>query len=603
MKGENMLRTIQLAGAVCMCILCLCGATNIYASEVEDNLTYQGNKARVGIGTIKAKADDCSYDMAAAIGEMLSTALVNTGKFIVLASQEETAELIDEIDFGQSGYTEEGRSPEKGLMEGADLLVTGAVTTFEPDAGGGGGMLGGLKKSAFGKVGVSSKKAKIAIELKLIDIRTRRILKAKTIKAESKHWKTDMAGGGWTKDIALVGGLGVYSNEPMEEAIRAVLAETVETISKEVPQEYYRYQGQGQYTQEYGSQAQSGGGSSSASAPAAAGTGSATASVPASPAAEDMTLYTKYDFIPGDNVIFYDDLSDEEESEFPYRWKLDHGVFEIARLGKEFWILCTDAGSIRPKMPDAPLPEQYTVEMDFYVGDPKGSMSYYRIKWVDAKGKDIADFGTVNKSTWLVIGSKQLASKSLDERPAKGVHTLRIMATSRSIKCYFDEVRVANVPKVENFNPVGFRVHLDPTSNEKNPSVFRNFRFAEGGKSMREQLDATGKVVTHGILFDVDSYTIKGASFRTLRDISRLLEDDPDLRLSIEGHTDSDGDEAHNMELSKLRAKSVCDYLISSYGIDPGRLEAKGWGESKPLDSNDSPEGKANNRRVELVKL
>ena len=77
------------------------------SADVKDNLTYQGNKARIAVGTIKAKADKCSYDMAAAIGEMLSSALTNTGKFIVLASQEEVAELADEIDLGQSGYVEE----------------------------------------------------------------------------------------------------------------------------------------------------------------------------------------------------------------------------------------------------------------------------------------------------------------------------------------------------------------------------------------------------------------------------------------------------------------------------------------------------------------
>ena len=152
-----------------VCLLTLIGIVILAAGvavNAGDNLTYQGNKARIAVGTFKAKADDCTYDMAAAIGEMLSTALVNSERFIVLASQEETAELIDEIDFGQSGYVEEGRGPDKGLMEGADLLITGAVTTFEPDAGGGGGGLGGLTKKAFGKVGVKSKKAKIAIEIK-----------------------------------------------------------------------------------------------------------------------------------------------------------------------------------------------------------------------------------------------------------------------------------------------------------------------------------------------------------------------------------------------------------------------------------------------------
>jgi len=180
---------------------------------------------------------------------------------------------------------------------------------------------------------------------------------------------------------------------------------------------------------------------------------------------------------------------------------------------------------------------------------------------------------------------------------------MRIMATKRSIKCFIDNVRVANVPKVEGFNPVGFQVYADPYDQPSNPMLFRGFRFAEGGKSMREQLDEEGKIVTHGILFDPDSYVIKGESYKTLKNIGRLLEDDSALRLSIEGHTDSDGSDEHNMTLSKNRAESVRNYLISKFGIAPDRLEAKGWGESKPIDTNDSPEGKANNRRVELIKL
>ncbi|MBM3307546.1 MAG: hypothetical protein FJY74_04420 [Candidatus Eisenbacteria bacterium] len=82
--------------------------------------------------------------------------------------------------------------------------------------------------------------------------------------------------------------------------------------------------------------------------------------------AEDMALYTKYDFVPGDRVIFYDDLSAEELGEFPSRWRLDRGVFEIARQGGRSWIMCTDKGQIRPRIAVGPLPPSYTIEMDFY---------------------------------------------------------------------------------------------------------------------------------------------------------------------------------------------------------------------------------------------
>ncbi len=585
--------------------------SSVAVAGVNDNLTYQGNKARITVGKIKDKADNCSSQEAAAVGEMLSTALTNDPKFIVLASGEEVDELADEIDLGQSGYVEEGRGAQKGLMEGADILVTGAVTAFEPNAGGGGGMFGALKDKAAGELGVKSKKAKMQLDIKIIDIRTRRVLAAKTVKAESKNWKVDMWGGGMVKDVALAGGLGTYSNEPMETAVRAALAKAMKLISDEVPEEYYRYQGGGEYTQQYGASGQQGtaAGQASGTTPvaAAATTGAAPAapvSAATAPVAEDMALYTKYDFVPGDRVIFYDDLSNEEEGEFPYRWNLERGVFEIARMGGKNWILCTDDGCIMPKTPTGPLPDKYTVELEFYSAGPDFTVPYYYIYWVDASNKPMGEFQfNSGRSTNLDIHGKTLASKTLDERLSKGIHTMRIMATSRSIKCYVDQDRVANVPKVENFNPVGFKIRMYPYKDEGNYCMIKSYRFAEGGKSMREQLDETGRIVTHGILFDSDSYVIKGESFKTLKDIGQLLEDDASLRLSIEGHTDSDGSEEHNTELSQNRAKAVVNYLAQNYGISADRLEARGWGESKPIDTNDTAEGKANNRRVELVKL
>jgi outer membrane protein OmpA-like peptidoglycan-associated protein/curli biogenesis system outer membrane secretion channel CsgG len=577
-------------------------------ANAEETVNYQGNKARITVGKIKSKAAECSTAMADGVGEMLSTALTNSDNFIVLANKEEVDELIDEIDLGESGYVEEGRGPDKGLMEGADILITGAITTFEPNAGGGGGLLGAAKKKAIGAIGATSKTAKMAMEIKLIDIRTRRIIKARTVKAETKHWKAGILGGTMVQDVPLVGGMGVYSNEPMEDAARAALAEAIDVISKEIPKEYYRYQGSGQYTPEYGAQTPPAGSAASGAAADAAATtggGQAAATVAtAAPAAEDMALYTKYDFVPGNKVIFYDDLTNEEEGEFPYRWNLESGVFEIARMGGEYWILCTDDGYIIPKTPTGPLPEMYTVEMEFYSAGPQSSGSYYYIHWLDALGDRIGEFEFhAGSATNLQIQDKNLASKTLTEDLPKGTHTMRIMATKRSIKCYLDEVRVANVPTVEGFNPVGFKVRMYPYKTEGDYCMIKSFRYAEGGKSMRDQLAETGKIVTHGILFDSDSHKIKGLSYKTLTEIGELLQEDAGLRLSIEGHTDSDGGDDYNMSLSQKRSESVRNYLITTFSIAADRLEAKGWGESKPLDTNNSSEGKANNRRVELVKI
>jgi OOP family OmpA-OmpF porin len=330
--------------------------------------------------------------------------------------------------------------------------------------------------------------------------------------------------------------------------------------------------------------------------PKQAGQGTATA--------EDMALYTKYDFIPGDKVIFYDDMKGDEEGEFPRRWNLEKGVFEVVRLGSEYWIMCTDKGSVRPKIQDAPLPPKYTVEVETYSNGTDKSGHWFDILWLDSEGEEIGRFHLRNGSdTQLYVLGQEKASKGLPEKLGKGIHVMRIMATTQSIKCYVDNERVANVPQVENFHPVGFKITTDPWVEEGNPLLFRGFRFAEGGKTMREQLDETGRVVTHGILFDVNSAKIKAESYKTLQEIGQLLQDDPTLRLSIEGHTDSDGTDEHNLTLSQDRANSVRDYLVSTNKIETSRLEAKGWGESKPVDTNDTAEGKANNRRVELVKL
>jgi len=317
--------------------------------------------------------------------------------------------------------------------------------------------------------------------------------------------------------------------------------------------------------------------------------------------AEDMTLYTKYDFVPGDKVIFFDDLAREEIGEFPSRWGLVDGVFENVKVGTQNWILCTNRGTIYPKIAPGPLPEKYTVEMDFYSNADKDG--WYMFQWKDADDQKIGELSigySSMTSLWMV--NKKLSDKGLEDLP-KGRHVLRIMATKSTIKCYIDQERIANVPKVEGFAPVKFAVELNPYYEENKAAMIGTFRYAEGGKTLKEQLDETGRIVTHGILFDSGSDKIKAESYKTLADIGTMLADNPDLRVSIEGHTDSDGADAANMTLSQKRSDSVKAYLVSNYKLDATRLETKGWGESKPMDKNDSPEGKANNRRVELVKL
>jgi outer membrane protein OmpA-like peptidoglycan-associated protein len=120
-------------------------------------------------------------------------------------------------------------------------------------------------------------------------------------------------------------------------------------------------------------------------------------------------------------------------------------------------------------------------------------------------------------------------------------------------------------------------------------------------ESMAEEIARAGKVAVYGIYFDTDSAAIKQESGDTILEIARLMELRPELSLFVDGHTDSEGSDEHNQDLSARRAASVVAALTEKHGVDVGRLEARGLGEAQPVASNDSEEGRAWNRRVELV--
>jgi outer membrane protein OmpA-like peptidoglycan-associated protein len=123
-----------------------------------------------------------------------------------------------------------------------------------------------------------------------------------------------------------------------------------------------------------------------------------------------------------------------------------------------------------------------------------------------------------------------------------------------------------------------------------------------GPDQLRDALEKDGKVILYGILFDLDKASLKQDSDKQLQHIVTLLINNPDLKLEIQGHTDDQGSADYNLDLSMRRAETVESYL-SLFGIEPGRLVARGYGETQPVASNDTEEGRAENRRVELVKI
>jgi outer membrane protein OmpA-like peptidoglycan-associated protein len=113
---------------------------------------------------------------------------------------------------------------------------------------------------------------------------------------------------------------------------------------------------------------------------------------------------------------------------------------------------------------------------------------------------------------------------------------------------------------------------------------------------------STGHAAVYGILFDTDSATLKPESSQALGEITKLLQADPQLKIFVVGHTDNSGSVDHNVQLSLARAQSVKQALIKDHGIAADRLKAFGCGPYAPVASNDTEEGRAKNRRVELVK-
>ena len=120
---------------------------------------------------------------------------------------------------------------------------------------------------------------------------------------------------------------------------------------------------------------------------------------------------------------------------------------------------------------------------------------------------------------------------------------------------------------------------------------------------MRSKLITEGKLISYGIYFDVNKDVVKPESFATLKEIAQVLKDNPTVKIKVVGHTDSDGDDKSNLDLSKRRAVSVKDYLVKNFGIDVARIETDGKGEAEPISKNDSAVNKAKNRRVEFIKL
>jgi outer membrane protein OmpA-like peptidoglycan-associated protein len=309
--------------------------------------------------------------------------------------------------------------------------------------------------------------------------------------------------------------------------------------------------------------------------------------------------WAKYDFVPGDDIIFEDIQENEENGEFPSKWDLVKGTVENAEFGGESVIMFRGGSpTIIPylKNPDQDyLPDVFTVEFDLYLPNNSFEVFFY-----DRKNQK-----QVSGSSALKIWSKSMelrpAQSNIPEGSIAGKWShIAIAHTNGKLKAYINETRLINIPRLE-FNPTGISLHCYHAKDD-NQFYVKNFRIAEGGVKYYDRFMQDGKIIANGIRFDVNKASLKPESMGVINEIFELMSKNPDIKFSVEGHTDSDGDTDFNQKLSEDRAQTVVNTL-QQLGVSPDRLTSKGWGETKPITGNDSPEGKATNRRVEFVKM
>jgi len=314
-------------------------------------------------------------------------------------------------------------------------------------------------------------------------------------------------------------------------------------------------------------------------------------------------VWSKYDFVPGEVVIFEDDLADEENGEFPMRWDLIRGNVEVAEFEGENVIMFRDgAPTIIPYMKDPTadyLPDVFTIEFDLYVGADNFKVYLYDRKNQKSGSPTGYTYFNINyyRMEFGKSSSRHPDEKTLDKR--RWVH-IAIAYNNGKLKAYMDDTRLINIPRID-FDPQGLSFDSYHCRND-NLYYVKNIRIAEGGTKYYDRIMEDGKIVASGVRFDVGKATLKPESMGIINEMVELMNDHPDMKISIEGHTDSDSAEDANQQLSEERAITVKNTMVD-LGISPDRLSTKGFGESMPVADNGSAEGKANNRRVEFVKL
>lgn len=349
-----------------------------------------------------------------------------------------------------------------------------------------------------------------------------------------------------------------------------------------------------------------------------------------------LKSYSKFDFIPGEKVVAVEDFAQDAVGDFPAKWNTNSSGEVVTIEGTEGkWLMLGPEGVFYPEFVTK-LPENFTLEFNLAT---TSDFSFYSgfmrtiIAEVANPGKDFTNWkgfdggkmngvelglhpkdagGTQGISMFNVFGEEAASSLMKNEKsfpafhvPNHNVVKVSVWRQKTRLRLYVDDYKVWDLPRAfnaaKNYNFIAFS--NQGYHDEANKYFVSNLRIAVGAPDTRSKLITEGKFSTTGILFDVNSANIKPESYGVMKDIANVLTENAGIKVKIIGHTDSDGDDGSNLALSKKRSEAVKEALFKDFGIDKARLETDGKGETEPATPNTTPEAKANNRRVEFVKL
>jgi OOP family OmpA-OmpF porin len=288
----------------------------------------------------------------------------------------------------------------------------------------------------------------------------------------------------------------------------------------------------------------------------------------------------KADFLPGEKTLFFDDFTDMTAGDAPAHFKVRGPAPELRAGANVRQLTAVQSGSLYPNVTGLPKNFTYEAEVQFEnARNARTALILYSggkealIWWVNAAP-------TPPQTVLAVKGhTEELGRRSVNvnfAQPAK----LALWVQNGRVRAFM------NGDKQVDANQVDL------------PAIDK----VEILSAFSQTIMASGRYVSHGILFDTGSDVIKAESASVIQAIARGLDSNPNLKIRIEGHTDSVGNAAANLDLSKRRAEAVKGVLASQFKIDVSRLATAGLGSTKPIESNDSPQGRSQNRRVEFVK-